>query len=197
MDKCKWCSHAAASKRGKATVDAVCPGFKLESVHRGLTSSRRVLRLRLLLLVDASGSMNGESALFSHKKTSVREIIKIIEGKLFPDRPRVQLGFGIFNERIAFADEFTSDPERLPRLISDTTARLKTPGYGSTALLDALEQSLAQFGSIQPGDTVLVITDGGDNKSRVSQKQIEQQFADKGVRILLFSSMNRLQSRKK
>jgi hypothetical protein len=42
------------------------------------------------------------------------------------------------------------------------------------------------FGSPQPGDAVYLITDGGDNMSKIRPGQIEDSFLGKGVRLFAF-----------
>jgi von Willebrand factor type A domain len=151
-----------------------------------VTRLERINNFRVLLLVDASGSMSSDAPNFlSQKKWTVSEVRKTLEEDFAPLPPGVQVGFGIFNERVSFSNEFTSDPDNLHRLITDTTSRLKRPGGGGTAILDALHGSLDQFGRTSPGDTVLIVTDGGENKSRVSEKQIAREFSEKGVRLFV------------
>ena len=149
-------------------------------------SADPIKTFRVLVLVDSSGSMKGEQAYaLSYKKKTIEELRKAIEGELSPVPQGVQAGFGIFNEQAAFGNEFTSDSGRFQQMATETAGRLKRREHGGTALLDALQESLTQFGSPQPGDTVLLITDGGENKSKANDKDVARQFARAGVRVFV------------
>lgn len=170
-------------------VPSITPGMLHARVKKDfipVTAADRIKSFRVLLLVDASGSMAFDVGGFPSYKKRTGEAIRKALDQEFPQLPAgVQVGFGVFNQRVAFGNEFTSDSARLHTLITETNARLKKLGEGRTALFDALHQSLDQFGSIQPGDTVLMLTDGGDNKSEVSDKAVEREFAQKGARIFV------------
>ncbi len=149
-------------------------------------SADPIKTFRVLVLVDSSGSMQGEQPYaLSYKKQTIAEMRKAIEVELSSLPQGVHVGFGIFNEQAAFGNEFTSDSGHFQQMATETAGRLKRREHGGTALVDALQESLTQFGSPQPGDTVLLITDGGENKSKVNDKEVARQFARAGVRVFV------------
>jgi hypothetical protein len=149
-------------------------------------SADPIKTFRVLVLVDSSGSMSGEQPYaLSYKKQTIAKMREAIAGELSSLPQGVQVGFGMFNEQAAFGNEFTSDSGHFQQIATETAGRLKRREHGGTALLDALQESLTQFGSPQPGDTVLLITDGGENKSKVNDKEVARQFARAGVRVFV------------
>jgi hypothetical protein len=61
-----------------------------------------------------------------------------------------------------------------------------------TALYDAIEMGITMFGESRPGDTVCVITDGGENSSRYGKSQIVKSLPSTGIRVsgILVNSFN-------
>lgn len=57
---------------------------------------------------------------------------------------------------------------------------------GSTALFDSIDRALSVFQGAQLGDAIYLVTDGGDNKSKVSIKELKEKLVDHGVRIFVF-----------
>jgi hypothetical protein len=51
-----------------------------------------------------------------------------------------------------------------------------------TALYDAIEAGISMFGQHRAGDTICLITDGADNSSRYTRKEVEQSLLAKGIR---------------
>ena len=171
-------------------VPSIQPAMLHAKINKGfipVTAVERIQKFRVLLLVDASGSMSSiDVGSVSSQRNTVQKIKEMLDENLNSFPAGVQMSFGVFNKEIAFANEFTADPARLHHLIPETIARLRSPGTGETALFDALHMALAQFGSVQPGDTILAITDGDDNSSKqVSAKQLARELSQKGVRLFV------------
>jgi Ca-activated chloride channel family protein len=111
------------------------------------------LPCRLLLLVDASGSMN--SAL---KTTSSRMALLQILAALGPEDEAALAGF---DSRYFGLVPFTKDKSKIETKFSELTP------FGSTALHDALDQAASDLASHGEGRrAVVVITDGVDNSSQ-------------------------------
>lgn len=157
-----------------------------------VSSVERIKTFRILLLLDASGSMTYDSS-HDPKVDTVQRLKEFLDENLWNLPPGLEVGFGLFNKVAVFGNEFTPDPERLHHLIPETTARLKRPGNGATAILDAIHEALSQFGSVRPGDTILLITDGGENDSKkVLGKNLAKELSQKGVRLFVVLVLDRL-----
>jgi Ca-activated chloride channel homolog len=121
----------------------------------------RDLRARVLLLVDASGSMNQEL-----KTTSTRMAVRQILAALGPEDETALAGFDSEYWGIV---QFTRDRERIEKGLADLTP------FGSTALHDALDKAARDIAAHGEGRrAVVVITDGIDTSS---QKKAEDVIA--------------------
>jgi Ca-activated chloride channel family protein len=116
-------------------------------------TTARDLRARVLLLVDASGSMNQEL-----KTTSTRMAVHQVLAALGPEDETALAGFDSEYWGIV---QFTRDRERIEKGIED----LKP--FGSTALHDALDKAARDIAAHGEGRrAVVVITDGIDTSSQ-------------------------------
>ena len=116
-------------------------------------STGRELPARVLLLVDASGSMNGEL-----KTTSTRMAARQILAALQPEDQAALAGFDSEYWGIV---AFTMDKDRITAAFDQLTP------FGSTALHDALDKAASDLASHGEGRrAVVVITDGVDTSSK-------------------------------
>jgi hypothetical protein len=168
------------------TIQPTMLHAKINKDFLPVSEVERIRNFRVLLLVDGSASMSVEGGALLNKKETVQHIKEIIDENLDRLPDGVQVAFGIFNKQVVFGNEFTSDPDRLHHIIPETIARLKSAGRGSTALLDAIHQGLAQFTPVRPGDTIVLLTDGEDNVStHISEKELARELSRKGVRLFV------------
>jgi hypothetical protein len=138
----------------------------------------------VIVLVDQSGSMAQSDSFFSHTKVAERRIQETLLQKIFPQLPQdTQVLIGAFDQEAAFGGEFSRDPQQLQKMLDEVTARLKKHGYRRTAMFDAIRQGLDHFGTVQRGDSVVVITDGVDNQSKVPGKELANELASRQVRV--------------
>jgi len=94
------------------------------------------------------------------------------------------LAFGIFAKRSLFTKSFNTDSKERAREISAVIEDAATLGK-RVALYDALHNALAFFGPHQPGDTILLISDGFDEASGRGGSEVAKEFADTGTRLLV------------
>lgn len=156
---------------------------KVGNVMVPITRLERILNFRVLILIDMSGSMEvNEPPLIYQRKVVgvVRDELQELVATL-PQEVKVQ--YGEFNNYAVFGGEFTSDPKVLENSLPEITERLKRRGPKETALYDAIHEAVMQFGSTRPGDSILVVTDGGDNISKLSDKKVQEEAAERGIRI--------------
>jgi Ca-activated chloride channel family protein len=117
------------------------------------------LPCRLLLLVDASGSMNSEL-----KASSSRMAVLQVLAALGPEDEVAMAGF---DSRYFGLVPFTKDKSKIETKFSE----LKP--FGSTALHDALDHAASDLASHGEGRrAVVVITDGIDNSSHMNADEV-------------------------
>jgi hypothetical protein len=130
---------------------------------------------RVLVLLETDGT----------KSEKIEEVVSLATrlARQAPDgKP---LAFGIFAKRSLFTKGFNTDSKTRAAEISAVIEDAPTLGK-RVALYDALHNALAVFGAHQPGDTIVLISDGfDDNSSHLGASQIEKELAAKGTRLLV------------
>lgn len=58
--------------------------------------------------------------------------------------------------------------------------------HGPTSLFDSVHQVLAEFKELHSGDAIYIVTDGGDNKSRISRKKVMEELISRRIRAFVF-----------
>ncbi len=117
------------------------------------------LPARLLLLVDASGSMNG-----TLKTTSATMAVTQMLAGL---QPSDEVALAGFDHKYRGLVPFTRDRDRVLRALSDLEP------FGSTALHDALDHAARDLASWGEGRrAVVVITDGVDTASQLRPEDV-------------------------
>jgi hypothetical protein len=94
------------------------------------------------------------------------------------------LAFGVFVKRAAFTQGFITDPKSRALAISGIAEDEPTLGK-EVHLYNALHEALALFGTHQPGDSVLVITDGYDEGSEHSGVEVQKEYVKSGTRLFV------------
>lgn len=94
------------------------------------------------------------------------------------------MAFGVFAKRSVFTDGFIDDQAKRSRAIAAVIEEADHLGQ-SVALYNALHRALGMFGSHQPGDTVLLISDGYDADSNRSGLEVEHEFLKQGTRLVM------------
>ena len=121
---------------------------------------------RVILLIDASGSMgpaNGE-----HIWGIGLQAAKFAADAL---PPGASVALGTFSEHLELSEfQDTTSPTK-PYL-----ALGKLKPQHRTALYDAVSNASSRFNTPQFGDTIFVVTDGGDNHSSIRLHQLEDEF---------------------
>lgn len=139
-------------------------------------SARQDFNNRVLVLVETSTKAD---------RTELHTIARRI-GDLVRDAPATRpLAFGVFSEKAILASGFFTEPSKRATAIDDVLAQAAQLPGRSPALFDSLDQALAVFGQRQPGDTILLVADGYDVKSKHSAAYLTEAFAKKGTRLLV------------
>lgn len=156
---------------------------KLGSVLAPVTSVEPIPNFRVLILFDTSGSMEQTDVPFRHQRKALALIDSTLD-ELLGELPQgAKVEYGLFNSYAVFGREFTPDREELRKSLIELHEQMNRRGRKATALYDALRESLERFDSPQPGDSVLLVTDGMDNESRLRAEKVQEEAARKGVRV--------------
>lgn len=144
---------------------------------------------RIVILLDASGSMFGvNGAKWSLAQASAFHLAK-------SNLANTSLALLVFRtdiiERVDFSQGTTAVSERLKQIGQDVTYKKNV--RGQTALFDTVIEGLKLLGPPTQGDVIYAITDGEDNKSRKSPREVQHVLESAGVRLyaLILSHLDR------
>lgn len=156
-------SATAFDRKGRPVQDLAPHEFRIYEEGRpqpvARFSSARDLQARVLLLVDASGSMNAALA-----STSVRMAVTQVLGALGPDD---QVGLAGFDKDYWTVVPFTSERAALLRGLDELTP------FGATALHDALDRGASEISAQGEGRrAIVIVTDGVDTASRKTPEDV-------------------------
>jgi hypothetical protein len=148
------------ARLGKAQVDIV--------------SATQQFTDRLLILVQTDGTRNEK----------IEDVVSLAT-RLARQAPAGKpIAFGVFVKRAMFSGGFASDPKERTRNIGEIAE--EEPNLGKEVhLYDALHQALGIFGPHQPGDTVLLVTDGYDDGSDHSGNGVKGEYMASGTRLMV------------
>lgn len=134
---------------------------------------------RVVMLLDTSGSMQGIQG--SGQWKLALEIVNQFARAL---SPHSQLAFLTFDETVHDTIDFSAGN---PAVLAQLRRMLDGNGFssknvrGRTALFDAVHSGLQLIQNASVGDILFVVTDGGDNKSRVKREDLERELVRSGV----------------
>jgi Mg-chelatase subunit ChlD len=137
---------------------------------------------RLVLILDASGSMRStaeESPPFALEFALAWHFFQV-------NHQRSQIALLIFNNRVTETVDFAQGNsvvgDKLRQISSDHNYG-KTSVKGTTALRDAILAGLQLLGHPSSADALYVLTDGEDNASERSVREVTQRLALTSVRL--------------
>ncbi len=126
---------------------------------------------RVVLVLDASGSMSSEPRW--------RAEVGIASEVIRRSPETTQFALIVFADEVLKIMKFgPSQPEVL-----DEISHLSVPRHGRTALNDAIFEAARLLEPAREGDSVVVVSDGGDNHSKVSHDLLQNTFLSQGLRI--------------
>lgn len=127
-----------------------------------------------IVLLDRSGSMDGSSSALTDE--TIESVLKVMTTD-----PGIRLAS--FGEKSAVA----TTVEAARKLASDLPTKLKA-NFGKTALWDAIEFRSRDFG--EQGGTMLVVTDCGDNASKLSPDKLKRELQRRKVQVTFLALEN-------
>jgi VWFA-related protein len=116
-----------------------------------ITGISEIGPLTTMLVMDVSGSMNGEGKLDAAKAAAVSFIEQM--------RPVDQVGLMVFSTEISLLEPVTTNHQQVIDSINAITA------VGDTAMYDALAQAVAELEPVGGRKAIIALTDGLDNFS--------------------------------
>jgi hypothetical protein len=148
---------------------------KLGNTVLPIVKSTQTFDARLLVLFETSGT--AEDPGLAQQSTELANLAAQAP-------PGKMLAFGVFAERALFGKGFSSNPQDRRSTIDELMAHANSLGK-RTALYDALHQALALFGQHQPGDAILLVSDGFDDASKRNGVDLDKEFQVAGTRLLV------------
>jgi len=148
-----------------------------EGIHRE-TRSRR-----MVILLDASGSMKdpGKGVLWQRAIASTQFLANF-------SKRRAHLALLIFNkkivEEIGFSDDNAAIAKKLDELAQDQKF-LDQEVQGTTHLYDAMNRAMEMLGQPSSADVLFVVSDAGENGSRLHFADIKRKLIQTGVRVFM------------
>ncbi len=170
---------------GQPVASVLTSSFKGEfrgKPVRILSATRDLGPRRIVVLLDASGSMAG---LTKGKWDLVLRAASDVAAHAPPDSSVALL---VFNDKVKQEVDFSAGPKAVLERIAQVREG-RTPDRlpaGRTPLRDAVLEGLKLLEPVTPGDVIYVITDGGDNASKSSSIAVEKALLSAGIRLFGF-----------
>jgi VWFA-related protein len=134
-----------------------------------ITGISEIGPLTTMLVMDISGSMNGEGKLDAAKSAAISFIEQM--------RPVDQVGLMVFSTEISTAAPVTTDHQAVITAIGEIVA------VGDTAMYDALAQAVAELEPVSGRKAIIALTDGLDNYSANSPETLLESIGPGGLSI--------------
>jgi hypothetical protein len=120
----------------------------------------------------------------SLRSERVEDMVELV-GRLVRQAPQGRrLALAVFSKRSKFAKSFNPDVKQREAEIREVIEEETELGKG-VSLYDALHDAIKFFGPRQPGDTVMLISDGFDDSSHRGAMELEKEFEASGIRLLV------------
>src|SRR5579859_2882828 len=147
--------------------------FEDQGEQRIASFSEEEVPLSLAVVFDVSGSMDRNMA-------GMRAAISAVLGSANADDEFCLITFA---DRPSVLVDWSPDPEEIHNRL------LLATSHGQTALLDALAVGLKQLKHARnPRKAMLIVSDGGDNHSRATERQLLGSMAEAGVQVYALDS---------
>lgn len=140
-----------------------------------IRATKDISRRRVIVLLDISGSMTDTPT-----EPASAEAAKAA-GKAVPEGSDALLV--TFAEKLYATSHFSSRAEGLKLLSS-----LQTPkGTHATAVFYAIHQAITMFGEPRAGDSIFLVSDGADNRSRQRLDRTIAELQQRQIRLFTFA----------
>jgi len=164
------------------------PADEIQGTYRGKPISVLDLKTdyspkrRVLLLLDTSGSMS--SGRDSRNRTYNASMPLVVNKTIALLPPETPLSVGHFGSKVELWSYRDSDRSRAIEAVKDILAK-QSKFDGRTPLFAALHAGVSLFQPIQPGDSIILVTDASENASK-NVDQFAKEFERSGLRLFAF-----------
>jgi hypothetical protein len=198
---CLLASSALMFPRTAAASDCSAATILLNAFDRNLSIERDVRAEDIKVEVDGKQAPILSLSLDSHP----RRIVLMLDSSGSLEASPQQSRWGIALAAAAYAanvvpssasSELVTFSDKLHRESSDFENRkvvqgkifqlAKTLPKGRTSLFDSVHQVLTEFKELHSGDAIYLVTDGGDNNSRISRAEVMEELIRRGIRVFVF-----------
>ena len=152
-------------------------GHPVNILSNSYTSGPR----RIVILLDVSASMTGD---VGAKKWAIAR--SAVQGLVASAPSKTNIFLITFAEKIEQQLDATFDRQAITNWLNAPSTSDPKTLKGHTALFAAIMEAFKRLEPTQPGDAIFVVTDGGENKSMISGKQVRRQLQTSGVRLFTF-----------
>lgn len=167
--------------RGSFVPELDAAAFRAELGNQDLkitSSTGQLSSSRLILLMDASGSMS---------RTAKWQVASAVANELVSEAPAdARIGLALFAENVKELVPFTSERDVVIEKVRQLPEISQAERKGKSAIVDSIVRTADWFHKPQPGDAIYVITDGQDNASRTALQKAERILIARGVRVFIF-----------
>jgi len=125
--------------------------------------------LTTMLAMDISGSMNSSGKLEAAKEAASTYVDQA--------RPGDQIGLITFNTKVDYVQPATKSHQKMFAAIDELKA------IDDTAMYDAIARSIEYLEAISGRKAIIVLTDGMDNRSKISPQEVLQTIGPAGLSI--------------
>ena len=125
--------------------------------------------LATILAIDISGSMDASGKLQAAQAAARTYVDQA--------RPQDLVGLMTFNTKIEYVQPLTGNHQKLMKAIDELKAK------DDTAMYDALAQSMEFLEAVSGRKAVICLTDGMDNRSKLSPQELIQMIDPQGLSI--------------
>jgi hypothetical protein len=78
-----------------------------------------------------------------------------------------------------------------PEIVTEIISFKNVKPYGHTRLRDGIWEAVSMFQPNREGDTIVVVSDGGDNQSKVSMQRLREAMWSRGIRVMFVQFADR------
>jgi hypothetical protein len=169
-----------------ANFHAKLHGHDVQILSASLDSGPR----RIVLVLDASGSMMNAGPGWKIEKSISEYLMQVVP-------QRASIAQVAFATRVFATVGFNQDPPMLLKNLADLerASEYRHWGPGKTALYDAISSARDLFGVPNVGNTILVLSDGADNRSKLSVSDVRRNLIAAGVRLFAVLIMDQISFR--
>jgi Mg-chelatase subunit ChlD len=169
---------------------------KLNGQPVRITSAEVGTGSRFVLVLDSSGSMSGTTSTsppFPRKRQSERRnwllVLQLAEIIVASAPKNSAIGIITFGDSVSESVPLHESRVPLQEALERERQNLRAP-FGKSALWDAIDKAIGMLKPAQEGDFILVISDAGDNQSKISFHDLGSELLAQRIRLLPILSIS-------